>query len=48
MLVRGNRLGKTVSAYLVERIQQHPLIDVLLETELNGRPTTRTAVFVLF
>ena len=36
MLVRGNRLGKTMSAYLVERIQAHPLIEVRLETQLTG------------
>jgi thioredoxin reductase (NADPH) len=35
MLVRGDRLGKTMSAYLVDRIEQHPLIDV----RLNSRPT---------
>jgi thioredoxin reductase (NADPH) len=34
MLVRGNSLGKTMSAYLIERIQKHPLIDVHLETQL--------------
>jgi thioredoxin reductase (NADPH) len=34
MLVRGERLGKTMSAYLVERIEQHPLIDVRLRTQL--------------
>jgi thioredoxin reductase (NADPH) len=28
MLVRGERLGKTMSAYLVDRIEQHPLIEV--------------------
>jgi thioredoxin reductase (NADPH) len=26
MVVRGDRLGKTMSAYLVDRIQAHPLI----------------------
>jgi thioredoxin reductase (NADPH) len=36
LLVRGDRLGKTMSAYLVERIQHHPLIDVRLETQLTG------------
>jgi thioredoxin reductase (NADPH) len=36
MLVRGDRLGKTMSAYLVDRIEQHPLIDVRLETQLTG------------
>jgi thioredoxin reductase (NADPH) len=35
MLIRGDRLGKTMSAYLVDRIQGHPLIDV----HLNTRPT---------
>ena len=32
MLVRGDRLGKTMSAYLVTRIEQHPLIDVRYRT----------------
>ena len=36
MVVRGDGLGKTMSAYLIERINQHPLIDVHLETELTG------------
>jgi thioredoxin reductase (NADPH) len=36
MLVRGDRLGKTMSAYLVERIERHPLIDVRLEAQLTG------------
>src|SRR5213075_965949 len=35
MLVRGDRLEKTMSAYLIERIKQHPLIDVQLETQLT-------------
>jgi thioredoxin reductase (NADPH) len=35
MLVRGNRLEKTMSAYLIDRIKQHPLIDVHLETQLT-------------
>jgi len=35
MLVRGDRLSKTMSAYLIERIEAHPLIDVHLETELT-------------
>jgi thioredoxin reductase (NADPH) len=34
MLVRGDRLGKTMSAYLVDRIERHPLIDVRLRTQL--------------
>src|SRR5205823_616301 len=35
MLVRGDRLTKTMSAYLIERIEKHPLIDVHLETQLT-------------
>jgi thioredoxin reductase (NADPH) len=35
MLVRGDRLEKTMSAYLIERIRQHPLIDVHLESQLT-------------
>ena len=35
MLIRGDRLEKTMSAYLIERIRQHPLIDVHLETQLT-------------
>ena len=35
MVVRGDGLGKTMSAYLIERINQHPLIDVHLGTELT-------------
>ena len=35
MLVRGDRLEKTMSAYLIERIRHHPLIDVHLETQLT-------------
>jgi thioredoxin reductase (NADPH) len=40
MLVRGERLGKSMSAYLIERIEQHPLIDVYLETQLTELRTT--------
>ena len=36
MLVRGDRLGKTMSAYLVDRIEAHPLIDVRLQTEVTA------------
>jgi thioredoxin reductase (NADPH) len=36
MLVRGDRLGKSMSAYLIDRIERHPLIDVHLETQLTG------------
>jgi len=35
MLVRGDRLEKTMSAYLIQRIGQNPLIDVHLETQLT-------------
>jgi thioredoxin reductase (NADPH) len=35
MLVRGDRLEKSMSAYLIERIREHPLIDVHLETQLT-------------
>ena len=35
MLVRGDRLEKTMSAYLIQRIRQNPLIDVHLETQLT-------------
>jgi len=40
MLVRGNRLGAKLSAYLVERIERHPLIDVRLSTQLTGLHAT--------
>jgi len=36
MLVRGDRLGKTMSAHLVDRIQHHALIDVRLSTQLSA------------
>src|SRR5215210_6543914 len=35
MLVRGPRLGMTMSAYLIERIEEHPLIDVRVQTQLT-------------
>ncbi|MFL5918416.1 MAG: NAD(P)/FAD-dependent oxidoreductase [Gaiellaceae bacterium] len=35
MLVRADRLSKSMSAYLIERIEAHPLIDVHLETQLT-------------
>jgi thioredoxin reductase (NADPH) len=35
MLVRGDRLEKTMSAYLIDRIKSHPLIDVHLQTQLT-------------
>jgi thioredoxin reductase len=34
MAVRGERLGRSMSAYLVERIAAHPLIDVRLQAEV--------------
>jgi thioredoxin reductase (NADPH) len=40
MLVRGDRLSKSMSAYLIERIEQHPLIDVRVETELTELHTS--------
>ena len=36
MLVRGDRLGKTMSAYLVDRIERNPMIDVRLRTQLTA------------
>lgn len=36
MLVRGDSLGKSMSAYLVERIEIHPLIDVRLRTQVEA------------
>jgi thioredoxin reductase (NADPH) len=36
MLVRGERLGTTMSAYLVERIAEHPLIDVRMRREVTA------------
>jgi hypothetical protein len=41
MVVRGDRLSKSMSAYLIERIEQHPLIDVHLETHLTGLHATQ-------
>jgi thioredoxin reductase (NADPH) len=35
MLVRGESLHKSMSAYLIGRIEQHPLIDVHLQTQLT-------------
>ena len=35
MLVRGDRLTTSMSAYLIQRIEQHPLIDVRVETQLT-------------
>jgi thioredoxin reductase (NADPH) len=36
MLVRGDRLEKSMSAYLVDRIRAHPGIDVRLRTEVEA------------
>jgi thioredoxin reductase (NADPH) len=36
MVVRGDRLGKSMSAYLVDRIQSHPLIEVRLRTVVEA------------
>jgi thioredoxin reductase (NADPH) len=35
MLVRGDRLGSTMSAYLIQRIEASPLIEVHFETQLT-------------
>jgi thioredoxin reductase (NADPH) len=40
MLVRGDGLGKSMSAYLIQRIEQHPLIDVRVETRLTELHTS--------
>jgi thioredoxin reductase (NADPH) len=34
MIVRGDALGKSMSAYLVDRIAAHPLIDLRLRTQV--------------
>ena len=36
MLVRGDRIRKSMSAYLVDRIEDHALIDVRLRTEVEA------------
>jgi thioredoxin reductase (NADPH) len=36
MVVRGDRLGKSMSAYLVDRVEAHPLIDVRLRTQVSA------------
>ena len=36
MIVRGDRLAKTMSAYLVARIEAHPLIDVRLGSQVTA------------
>jgi thioredoxin reductase (NADPH) len=40
MLVRGNSLSKSMSKYLIDRIEPHPLIDVHLETRLTELRTS--------
>ena len=35
MAVRGERLDSTMSAYLVERVERHPLIDVRLRSQVT-------------
>jgi thioredoxin reductase (NADPH) len=44
MLVRGDRLEKTMSAYLIDRIKKHPLIDVHLETQLTELHATGESI----
>ena len=36
MIVRGDRLAKNMSAYLVARIEAHPLVDVRLGTQVTA------------
>lgn len=36
MAVRGGSLGERMSAYLAERVQRHPLIDVRLQTQVTA------------
>jgi thioredoxin reductase (NADPH) len=36
MVVRGERLGAKMSAYLVDRIERHPRIDVRLGTQVSA------------
>jgi thioredoxin reductase (NADPH) len=36
LIVRGDRLSKSMSAYLVERIEHHPLIDVRLRSQVTA------------
>ena len=40
MLIRGDRLSKSMSAYLIERIEALPLIEVHLETQLTELHTS--------
>src|SRR6185436_14238657 len=36
MIVRGDRLAKSMSAYLVARVEAHPLIEVRLRTQVTA------------
>ncbi len=47
MLVRGDRLSKSMSKYLIDRIERQPLIEVRLQThitELQSRDGALTGV----
>ena len=35
MVVRGEHLGRTMSAYLADRVERHPLVDVRLRTQVT-------------
>lgn len=41
LAVRGESLGERMSAYLVERIERHPLIEVRLRTQVSALDETR-------
>jgi thioredoxin reductase (NADPH) len=36
MVVRGDRLGKSMSAYLIDRVESHPLIDLRLRSQVTA------------
>jgi thioredoxin reductase (NADPH) len=36
MIVRGDRLRKSMSAYLVDRVEAHPLVEVRLRTQVDA------------
>jgi thioredoxin reductase (NADPH) len=44
MVVRGDSLSKSMSAYLVDRIQGHPLIDVRLRSQVTALHETAGAL----
>jgi thioredoxin reductase (NADPH) len=44
MVVRGDSLGKSMSAYLVQRIEQNPLIDVRLRSRVHGLDGDETSL----